>query len=530
MATRRQIKIEINIEYKTAQKSLRDLSSGFDDLKKTITGGFIAGGAFTLLKKGFRIIKGLFQGLIDLTEEVGGAIYGFSQDSIRAFNEWEKSTVGLASIVEKKLGKDAIPEATKTAQKLAADGLLPLADASAGLKNLIATGFDLDQATELMYGFKDAAAFGRQGSLDMGQAVVSATEGIKNQNSILVDNVGITKNLSVIMKEQNLSLEDFMNITDDANVRQKIFNGLMGEAAIFQGDAAKASETLQGKQTVLGTSMENLKVTIGGALAPVLARLLEHIIPLVNIIGEWAAENMPPIISSLGEFAGEIADAVGPEVKELFKVIKNDLIPTIQEIIDPTDENKRGFEEWGLIIKDSLIKILDSLLHIGSKVILWISDHPDEIRNMINAFVTLIHIISKVVGWFKDLFDIMMDVADKAIDVKDFVGGIGSNIAVKGVRGLQNLGLFGNGGVAGYQEGRVVNTGSTSGDRTLIGVNKGEMILNASQQSKLFNMIESGGGGGVNINVDNYYGDEQGLRNLAEKLKSEFERLNFAMG
>jgi hypothetical protein len=38
--------------------------------------------------------------------------------------------------------------------------------------------------------FKDSAAFGRQGALEFGQAIVGATEGIKNGNSALVDNAG----------------------------------------------------------------------------------------------------------------------------------------------------------------------------------------------------------------------------------------------------------------------------------------------------------------------------------------------------
>jgi hypothetical protein len=45
--------------------------------------------------------------------------------------------------------------------------------------------------------FKDSAAFGKQGALSFGEAIRGATEGIKNGNSILVDNAGVTKNLSV---------------------------------------------------------------------------------------------------------------------------------------------------------------------------------------------------------------------------------------------------------------------------------------------------------------------------------------------
>jgi hypothetical protein len=63
---------------------------------------------------------------------------------------------------------------------------MSVSQASTGLKNLLLAGFGLDQAVILMNRFKDSAAFGRQGALSFGDAITSATEGIKNGNSILV--------------------------------------------------------------------------------------------------------------------------------------------------------------------------------------------------------------------------------------------------------------------------------------------------------------------------------------------------------
>ena len=58
----------------------------------------------------------------------------------------------------------------------------------------------------MMLRFKDSAAFGRQGALSMGEAIEGATQGIKNQNSIMVDNVGVTKNLSIMRDEYAKSI------------------------------------------------------------------------------------------------------------------------------------------------------------------------------------------------------------------------------------------------------------------------------------------------------------------------------------
>jgi len=98
--------------------------------------------------------------------------------------ELKNSMMGLESVA-RGVGED-VDRAKRAAQELAADGLMSVADAATGLKNLLAAGFSLDQAITLMERFKDSAAFGRQASLSFGDAVRSATEGIKNGNSILV--------------------------------------------------------------------------------------------------------------------------------------------------------------------------------------------------------------------------------------------------------------------------------------------------------------------------------------------------------
>jgi hypothetical protein len=203
----------------------------------------------------------------------------FLKSSIDASIKMENSLTGLATVA-RAFNQDQ--EATTAAAKsLAQDGLMSVADAASGLKNLLATGFSLPEATNLMKAFKDSAAFNRQGMLGFGEAIVGATQGIKNQNSIMVDNVGISKNLSIILKEQGLSVNDLQNVTSDASVRQKLYNGLLKEGAIFSGDSTRATQTLGGQQAQLATNMFNLKAQIGDVLrigyTPLLTKINEYI-------------------------------------------------------------------------------------------------------------------------------------------------------------------------------------------------------------------------------------------------------------
>ena len=62
-------------------------------------------------------------------------------------------------------------------------------------------GYSIDQIEQTMIALKDSSAFGRQASLSLGDAVQSATEGLKNENSIIVDNAGVTKNVAKMWED-----------------------------------------------------------------------------------------------------------------------------------------------------------------------------------------------------------------------------------------------------------------------------------------------------------------------------------------
>ena len=51
--------------------------------------------------------------------------------------------------------------------------------------------------------------------------------------------------------------------------------------------------------------------------------------------------------------------------------------------------------------------------------------------------------------------------------------------------------------IASFADGGIVSSGSKIGDQNMVRVNGGEMILNGSQQERLFNMLNGGNGGNV---------------------------------
>lgn len=209
---------------------------------------------------------GSFFGTIaaDMARSLAAGFGRAVSDAVRLSSEFSNALIGLGS-VSRAFGVDT-DAAKDAARALSADGLMPLKDSATGLKNLLATGFNLEQSVKLMNAFKDSAAFGRQSALSFGDAVRSATEGVKNGNSILVDNSGVTKNLSQILKEAGFSAQDLSRASSDAAVRMALFNGILKETRAQTGDAAKLTMTYTGQVSRLGAAYDQTLATIGAAV------------------------------------------------------------------------------------------------------------------------------------------------------------------------------------------------------------------------------------------------------------------------
>lgn len=183
------------------------------------------------------------------------------KDAVEASTHLNSAMIGLMGVA-KHFGVP-MNQAAEAARNLAADGLLPVRDAAKGLQNLLATGFNLEQSIQLMNAFKNSAVFLRQEHFSLAEAVRTATEGLRNSRSVQVDNAGITKNLSQIMKEYGFQLQDIADPLKGAEARQALFNGVMREAAPMMGLAGVALQTYEGQTASLSAAYTNLLATLG---------------------------------------------------------------------------------------------------------------------------------------------------------------------------------------------------------------------------------------------------------------------------
>lgn len=201
------------------------------------------------------------------TAVVGLAIGTLVKDSLTAASTLESAMMGLTSIVSGQ-GRD-INKAKEFINDYVSDGLVPLTDAVTAYKNLVSRGYDDTQIENTMNRLKDAAAFGRQSSYSLGEAVKSATEGLRQENSLLVDNAGVTRNVAKMWEDYAKQIGKSTNdLTKQERIQAEV-NGIMAETQFQVGDAAKYTQTYSGKLASLNKTLTDIKVNLGNAFMPI---------------------------------------------------------------------------------------------------------------------------------------------------------------------------------------------------------------------------------------------------------------------
>ena len=255
------------------------------------------------IEKGIEKISGQLNGLEKTLKSIAGTVVkAFTFDKIKDFaiesseaaRTMSDALKGLQSILEGQ-GR-SFSAAQSFIEEYTKDGLIPATNAITAYKDLASRGYDDSQIRQVMLALKDASAYGRQASYTMGEAVESATEGLKNENSILVDNAGVTKNVAKMWEEYAASIGTTANnLTQQQKIQAEV-TGILAESKYQAGDAATVAGTLSGQLQQLSFNFNNLKVAIGNAINPIIQTFL----PIINTT-----------ITAVTRFANAIASVVG---------------------------------------------------------------------------------------------------------------------------------------------------------------------------------------------------------------------------
>lgn len=273
--------------------------------------------------EGWQRVVGRLRNQILLVTFAMGSFIATLKGSVEAAKLEENAMTGLIAVGEKfGISSD---KSTAAAQEFTKTGLLSIKDAADSLKNLYSAGFGQDEANALLLAGVEAAAFNRQGTLSLGQAVVGYTQGLKNQNSIMVDNAGITKNLSIMYKEFATSIGTTAGKLSEVEKRQAILNGILREGSVFVGNMDKLTKTFSGSMSKMGVTVFQVKAEIGRLIQPVLGKYIDKITAIVAKTRDWLTENKKinqEQISNALDNVGKSAEFVADTFKLLFNILK----------------------------------------------------------------------------------------------------------------------------------------------------------------------------------------------------------------
>lgn len=252
-----------------AKERLRGIGTAADQTRKPLKDAGIAG-----KDAGRDIASGAKEGQFALLALAAVAVFAFREISgavkqgVQDANAYKDALRGLNSVaVSTGIASAAMEKATEKV----VDQFFNATAAATAFKNLLLRGYSLDQATATIIRLKDAAAFGRQASLSLSQAVVSATEGLKNENSILVDNAGVTKNVAKMWEEYAKSIGVAVANLTQAQKIEAEYQGIRRETAAMTGDILKLQDSLSGKMAAAENQAYLLSVAYGEAMTPLQA-------------------------------------------------------------------------------------------------------------------------------------------------------------------------------------------------------------------------------------------------------------------
>lgn len=264
------------------------------------------------------------------------AIGSLVKESVNAASELEGAFVGLQSILAGQ-GKN-FEQAKDYINDYIKDGLVPLGNAVTAYKNLAQRGYNDEQIQQVMTRLKDAASFGRQASYTLGEAVSTATEGLKNENSILVDNAGVTKNVSKMWQDYAKSIgKATTQLTQEEKIQAEV-NGIINETRFQVGDAAKYADTYAGRVAALSKTLRDVKVNLGNAFIPI----ANTILPLLQTLGNALAK----VTSTFSQFSQALfGKAIKPKATQQQAIAIENLGDATKEAGKQAKGALTGFDE-----------------------------------------------------------------------------------------------------------------------------------------------------------------------------------------
>ncbi len=359
-------------------------------------------------------------------------IIQFGKTCVQVASETSNAWIGLNSILVGQ-GK-SFKKAQNFINEYISDGLIPLNNAIGAYKNLALRGYNSEQIEKTMNALKNSATFARQSTYSLGDAVQTATEGLKNENSVVVDNAGVTKNVAKMWEEYADSIGTTRDkLTQQQKIQAEV-NGILEETKFQSNDATKYTNTYSGAIARLSSAFTNMKIAIGNVIQPIaklfvpiitaaanaVTRLFTSLAGLLSLFG-LKADSIETVSSSLdgvassADNAGISLDKAGNKASKSGKKAKGAVAPWDELNVLQNSSSGSGGNTSGNDISGDLGNTLD--------VSATVQEDTSKFDNLISRIKELANIFKE--GFdssfrntnFDGIFDHLLNIKTAIIDI-----------------------------------------------------------------------------------------------------------------
>lgn len=290
----------------------------------------------------------------------------------------------------------------------------------------------------------------------------------------------------------------------------------------FEGQAAVAAETFQGKMDRLNVAINEGKETVGSFVLDAITPLIDGIVNnLAPAIGDWATkvgEDLQPVIVTLGDY---VKNTLIPAFQGIWAFINDFLIPIFKTVLVPVITGVfNAFNK----IRDALIANQDELQPFYDaikKVAIFVRDVVAPIFG--GAFKIALSAIGSIVsGLVSGFGNLVGFISDAVSAINKLVSLIKNNPIISGISGAIGS-IFGGGKAAG---GMV-----TGGTPYVVGEKGAELFVPQTSGTIIPNNRLGGGNNTtINLNVSGAIDPEGTARTIINTLNNSFYRGTLGAG
>jgi phage-related protein len=448
-----------------------------------------------------------------------GAISAIAITSFKAFSDAQAQTEITNKSLENTLngfGSGAL-EKLKTQLGGASDALGAIkAEADKAGASAVRLGIDDETAArsfaKLFSVTKDVSGANKELSLAMDLARFKGISLEEATQKLIMVHSGATKELKML----GLAVDD--NATAEQNL-DAIHRQVAGSAEAFANTTAGAMERIK-------VQTDNLKETLGAALAPALNKVLNAVTPIIEKFTAWAQAN-PELLSKIIMVAGAIAGLVA--VVGTLGMVLPPIITGFTLLLSPIGLIIAGVALLAFGIYELIThwdQVVAFFTGIWEQVKLVFNTAITAILGAITKFLTAVSTAwttgwNAIKGFFKTIWDSILGMVDSAVQgIKNFLQPV-IDLISRVISGLQSIGRAVGGGIStavnwiGNKLG--INDGIVQNGK-IITTHPDDYIMAAKDPA----MFGGGGGVVVNINGGNFLSETAGIMlgdQIIERLK-----------